>query len=94
MSDKVQISKSFLEGVRHLLDALESHPLDEPTRLLRKVLQQELEAKERAIERRKTFTEYKTTTQGSKTRENARQAYLIQSDIHKDWQTKKEIHAP
>ncbi|MCL2753147.1 MAG: hypothetical protein FWE44_03250 [Defluviitaleaceae bacterium] len=91
---KVQISKDFLEGVKHLLQELEGHPLDKTTRLLCKALQQELEAKYEALERRKTFSEYKTTTQGTKERENARQAYLNQKEIHKDWRTQTETHSP
>jgi len=94
MGDKVQISLAFLEGVKHLLDELQGHPMDESTLLLCKTLQRELEAKFEAIERRKTFTEYKGTTQGSEEREKARQAYLNQKEIHKDWRTKKEIHSP
>jgi len=89
MSTKVQISKDFLDGVKLLLEELQSHPLDKPTQILCKALQSELEAKYEALERRKAFSEYKQAQPGTK-RENKRQAYLDQTGIHKDWRSQKE----
>jgi len=91
MSAKLQVSRAFLDGVKLLLDELKSHPLDKPTQTLCKALENELKAKYEAIERRKAFSEYKQSTPGTKERENARQAFLDQSGIHKDWRSSKEI---
>ena len=91
MSAKVQISKDFLDGVKILLEELQGHSLDEPTRILCKSLENELEAKYAAIERRKVFTQYKEAPTGSPEREKNRQAYLDQSEIHKDWRSRKEV---
>jgi len=96
MSAKVQISKDFLEGVQTLLHALQGHPMDEPMQNLTKALQRELDAKYEALERRQAFTEYKRAqTNNQPDRENKRQAYLDQADVHKDWRSQKEIpHSP
>jgi len=90
MSSKVQVSMAFLEGVRHLIDELRGHPLDKSTLLLCRALEDELDAKERALERRRIFSEYKSTAPGSEERERARQAHLDESNIHKDWRSSKE----
>ena len=93
MSAKVQISTDLLEGVRLLLESLKGQPLDEPTQILCKALESEIKAKCEALERRKAFTEYKQARHHTQKRENNRQAYLSQAEIHKDWQSKKEIHS-
>ena len=90
MNPKVQVSKDFLDGVKTLLDALECVQKDELTQLLCNALQDELNAKYEALERRRAYTEYRRSTTGTPERENKRQEYLNQSGIHKDWRTPQE----
>ena len=90
---KVQVTQGFLNGVKLLLDELQDHPLDKPTKILCKALESELTAKFEALERRKAFTEYKKTQSDTEERENKRTAYLDHSGIHKDWRSQKEIHS-
>jgi len=93
VSAKVQMSLDFLEGTKMLLEELRHHHLDKPTRMLCTALERELGVKFEALERRKTFTEYKKTQSGTEKRERNRQAYLDQSEIHKDWRSQKELHS-
>jgi len=90
MGKNVQMPLGVLEGVKKLLEELQRVPLDEPTRKLCMALQIEIEAKFDAIERRKSFTEYKRAEYGTAERENKRQNYLNQSGVHKDWRTPEE----
>ena len=91
MSNKVQISKSLLDGFWWLLDALEGYELDKTTKKVCSLLQGEIEAKYEALNRRESFSAYKTALPKSEERENRRKAYLDQIGIHKDWRTEKEI---
>ena len=90
MSTKVQISQDLLEGVKTLLEELQRVPLDPAIKKRCMALQTEIEAKYDAMERRKSFTEYKRAQSGTPERENKRQNYLNQSGVHKDWRTPKE----
>jgi len=91
MSVKVQISKDLLDGVKKLLEELERVPLDPSIKKHCMALQIEIGAKYDAIERRKSFTEYKQAQSGTAERESKRQNYLNQSGVHKDWRTPEEI---
>jgi len=92
MSTKVQMTKDFLDGVQTLLEALQGHPMDKPMQDLTKALRNEIRAKYEALERRQAFTAYKQAqTANQSDRENKRQAYLDQADVHKDWRSQKEI---
>jgi len=91
MSNKVQISKSLLDGFWWLLDALEGYELDKTTKTVCKLLQDEIEAKYEALNRRASFSAYKSAPPESEERDIRRKAYLDQVGIHKDWRTEKEI---
>ena len=54
-------------------------------------IQAVIDAKCSAMERRRMFSEYKTAQPGSMERETARQAYLDEAGIHKDWRSKGEL---
>jgi len=90
MGKKVQIPLGLLEGVKTLLEELQRVPLDPAIKKRCMALQIEIEAKFDAIERRKSFTEYKQAQYGTAERENKRQNYLNQSGVHKDWRTPEE----
>jgi endonuclease III len=87
---KVQIDESMLAGFWVLLDNLKDYELDNVTAIVRDALQQQVNEKYAAIERRKIFSEYKTAEKGSADRESKRQEYLNSVGIHKDWRTQQE----
>jgi len=93
MATKVQVTIDFLQGVKLLLEELQGHRLDNPTQMLCKALQRELDAKYEAIERRQAFTQYKTSQPGTEGREEKRQAYLDKAEKNKSWRSSKEIHS-
>ena len=55
-------------------------------------IQSVIDAKCSAREKRRMFTEYKTAQTGTVERETARQAYLDEVGVHKDWRAKTESH--
>jgi hypothetical protein len=90
MSKNVQMPFEFLENVYDLLGLLEMVEMNMEIKALHKKLSEQVEAKIEAMNRRQTFTEYKTATDG-KTREARRKEYLDQAGIPEDWRTQKEI---
>jgi len=93
VSTKVQVSTDFLRGVKLLLEELQGHQLDNPTQILCKALQHELDDKFDALERRQAFTQYKSSQAGTEGREEKRQAYLNKAEINESWRSSKEIHS-
>ena len=95
LGSKVQVSRAFLDGVWLLLDSLKDsakdQPLDSFVSLLCERLQAEVDEKYLSLERRATFTAYKTASFGSIDRESLRKAYLDAVGIHKDWRSNSEI---
>jgi len=91
MENKVQISKRLLYGLWLLLDSLKDHELDKTTHDICENLESELQIKLSAIERRETFTSYKTAEVGTEDREKKRIAYLNKIGLHQDWRSQKEI---
>jgi len=87
---KVQVSRCFIAGVWVLLDELRHYQLDAVTSVTCEFLQQQVDEKLAAIERRESFTKYKTAPVDSSEREIFRKAYLDLVGIHRDWRSKKE----
>ena len=101
---QIQISENFLHGVSIVLGILKSNPdtlesienfLErESTKKIIKVLQDEIDAKFDAMERRESYTKYKTSKPNTKERENARKEYLKKVYISDDFTSKNEIPNP
>ena len=89
MTKNVQMSFEFLENVYDLLGLLELGEMTTEVKALHKKISQQVESKIEAMNRRQTFTEYKTATDGA-TREARRKEYLDQAGISKEWRTQKE----
>ena len=87
---KVQVSVGFLAGVWVLLDELKDYRLSPSLVVTCNVLQRHVDEKFAAIERRESFTKYKTAPAGSSNREKHRNAYLDLAGIHTDWRSQKE----
>jgi len=90
-SAKVQVSMDFFECVGILLDEVKDCSLPSHTHILRCALEKEWLEKQAAINRRMSFTEYKTAMAGTAERERARQRYLDSVGIHQDWRSKEEL---
>jgi len=87
----VLVPESFLVDVYKLVSHLKGETEEnEPNRLLQKI-QSVINAKIEAQKRRQEFTEYKTAKPNTEQREQARQDYLNNAGIHKDWRTNKEM---
>jgi len=93
MSKNVQMPTEFLVNVLRLTTALERFELDAETKTLCKTIEKQIEAKLDAMNRRKTFTEYKTAAAGSEEREQRRREYLDLAGVHPDWQSTNEMHS-
>jgi hypothetical protein len=84
------MSTSFICDVLRLVYALDCVELDLDTRNIVKSVEAQIQAKLDALERRNTFTIYKTAPVGTDAREAARQKYLDLAGIHENWQSKME----
>ena len=92
MSEKqIQIPQRLLIDVYKLVIALEDYKLTSGIENLAKEIETQIGAKIERMDRRKTFTEYKTAPVGEE-REQKRQEYLEKAGVSKDWQTTKETH--
>jgi len=87
----IQVPGKLLDGLWLLLDALSGYELDETTTALCRALQHEVDVKYAAIERRESFTAYKTASAGSNEREQRRARYLDDATILSDWRSSTEI---
>lgn len=92
MGKNMQMPVEFVNDVYKLIILLDDIELDENARALCKTLEAQIKAKIDAMDRRKTFTEYKTTEPGE-AREQKRREYLDKAGIHKDWRTPKESYS-
>ena len=70
-----------------LLDGIDDPAIEE----LRGKIEKEIESKIEARKKREAFSKYKNSEQGSIGREAARNEYLDQVFIKKDWRSSKEI---
>lgn len=90
MNKNIQMPVEFLKEVTKLLKALESENIGEDTQDIAKRIQTLLTAKLDAMEKRETFTAYKTASDET-TREEKRKEYLQKAEIHKSFISDKEI---
>jgi hypothetical protein len=84
MSKNIQLPMSAVVDMYRLIILLEDYELDYDTRTIIKRIEQYITAKIEAMEKRKTYSEYKMAAD-EKTREAARQKYLDLAGIHRDW---------
>jgi len=70
-----------------LLDGIDDPYISE----LREKIQKQIETKIDARKKRETFTKYKKSIPGSSEREFARNEYLDETGIKKDWRSSKEV---
>lgn len=84
------LSENFVENVYRLCILLDG--TDDPiVEQLREKIQSEIETKIEARKRRETFSKYKNSSRGSIEREAARNEYLDQTGMNKNWRTSKEM---
>lgn len=89
---QIQISESSFINLYKLLIELNKYDLDNYTLKLKNELEGQIQAKFDAIEKRKLYTAYKTSSINTIEREDKRKEYLKKAKINKNWQTEKEIH--
>ena len=75
MGRNIQLSEDTVADVYRLILALDEYELDRDTKAILQRLEEALQAKMNAVEKRRVYTEYKTTS-NNETRKNARQKYL------------------
>ena len=90
MNKNMQIPESFITDVYRLIWSLEDAELSEECIALCRSLDAQIKAKMERMERRNTFTKYKTAAIGSDEREEARNRYLDLAGIHREWRSAKE----
>lgn len=90
MEKKIQMPYSFVINVFRLVILLEDTDTDAYVKSLCGALSAQIEEKLAAMDRRRTFTAYKTASQDSNERETYRREYLDKACIHKDWRTNTE----
>jgi len=91
MNAKALVPVEFLKLTGLLLDELKNYDLDPITRKLHRLLNDELTEKLAAIDRRASFTGYKTAKPATSGREEKRKAYLNQAEVHLDWRSQEEV---
>jgi len=84
------VTENFLEDTYRLIVFLDGRIDDPAMEAVRKRIEIEINNKLKAKRRRQSFTEYKTAEHGTEERNTARQVYLDETGIHKDWRTTKE----
>ena len=84
MGRNIQLSEDTVADVYRLILALDEYELDRDTEAILRRLEEALQAKMDAIEKRRAYTEYKTASY-DETKENARQKYLNLVNMGKDW---------
>lgn len=85
----MQIPESMFVDVVRLISALDDYELDESTDSIKKRLEIAINTKIEAMERRNTYTTYKTADTDAE-REAARQKYLELAGVHPDWRWSAE----
>ena len=94
MADKIkqiQIPISFVTNVQKLIIELENYQLDKSTQSIINELETQISIKIRAMDKHKTFTEYKSAEKGSTEREKKRTEYLEKAEINSNFQSSKEF---
>jgi len=86
----VLVTENFLEDTYRLIAFLDGRLDDPAMEAVRKRLETEITAKLKAKKRRQSFTDYKNAAHGTEERQTARQQYLDEAGIHKDWRTTSE----
>lgn len=82
---------SFVTKVYFLICLLDGYELDSRISELCASLKSQLDEKLDAIDRRVSFTKYKTAPPDSAQRESHRQEYIDKAGIHYDWRSSKEL---
>ena len=85
------VPESFMIDVCRLVEIIYGQEKTEDFEPVLQRIQAVIQAKCDARERRRLYTEYKTAKIGTAQREVARQNYLDETGIHKNWRTEKEI---
>jgi len=85
------VPESFMVDVCRLTAHLWGQEGAEDLQPILQRIQTVIDAKCSAIERRRKFSEYKTAQAGSVERETARQDYLDEVGIHRDWRSQGEV---
>ena len=91
MERNIQMPFAFVTDVLQLVILLEDSDTNARIKSLSEALLRQIEQKLAAMDRRQSFTAYKTAPQGSNERETYRREYLDKSGIHRDWISDKEI---
>ena len=86
----VLVSENFLNDAYRLIAFLDGRIKDPEMEALRIRIDTEINEKLEARKRRQSYTNYKTAVHGTTDREAARQQYLDDAGIHKDWRTAEE----
>ena len=89
MSRNIQLSEDTVADVYRLILALDEYELDQETEAILRRVEEALQAKLDAIEKRRAYTEYKTGADGE-TKEKARQKYLNLVGMNSDWRWSSE----
>jgi len=84
------VPESFMVDVCRLVHHLWEQEGTENLQPVLQRIQSVIDAKCSAREKRRMFSEYKTAQAGSAEREQARQAYLDNVGVHKDWRSDGE----
>ena len=84
INKNIMLPLSAVIDLYRLIILLEGYELDFNTRTVIKRLEDALDAKVKAMEKREAYTEYKMAVT-DEAREIARQKYLDLAGIHRDW---------
>ena len=94
MKKNILLPATFLDDVYRLLISLNYSDLDAYAQSLYLSLKKQIMGKFDAMDRRDSFTKYKTAEKGSPERELYRRDYIAKAGIHKDWMSDEEISFP
>lgn len=92
MSKNIQLPQSFFLDVYRLISVLKDHELDGFARDLCVSLESQIMDKFAAMDRRNSFSKYKTASPSSAERELYRREYLDKAGLHKDWVSNSEVY--
>jgi hypothetical protein len=87
---KEMVSVSFVESVRMLLDELEGVEVSKLAETMKRILWDEITAKDEALKRRSAYTQYITSKPNTDEREKHRKRYHDMASTHKNFSTSKE----
>ena len=91
MKKNILLPAAFFEDVCRLLASLNYADLDCYAQSLYLSLEARIMDKLDAMDRRDSFSKYKTAEKGSAEREHYRRDYLAKAGIHKDWLSDEEV---